>query len=161
MTNVPNPTKIAPGATAFVSVCSTWQGRIVRGIPEVNLDGEVHNLGTWFKSSVAPNGWMWGDISFLEGCDGGGSVASTDGSDVVRECYEDLLAGAPSSALVMKETGTKVLAKLVGDAPNQAAKDWEASKCSSAEVWINSSNDGPVIKSTNGRLAFTFFKGMA
>ncbi|TGJ82174.1 hypothetical protein E0Z10_g6591 [Xylaria hypoxylon] len=149
------------GATAFVSVCGTWQGRVVRGIPKINLDGKVHNLGTWFKSSVAPNGWMWGDISFLEGCDGGGSIATTDGSNVSRECYEDLLAGAPSSALATKETGTKVLAKLVGDTPNQVAKDWELSKCSTGEIWIDGGNSGPVIKSTNGRLEFVFYKGKA
>ncbi|KAJ8123473.1 hypothetical protein ONZ43_g589 [Nemania bipapillata] len=150
------------GSTAFVSVCPTWQGRVVRGIPEINLDGKVHNLGTWFKSSIAPNGWMWGDISFLEGCDGGGSVAATDDSHVIRKCYEDLLTGAPSAALAIKQTGTKVLGKLVGDSPNQAAKDWELSKCSADEVWIDgSSSSGPVIESTNGRLDFVFYKGRA
>ncbi|KAI0870565.1 hypothetical protein GGS24DRAFT_492907 [Hypoxylon argillaceum] len=150
------------GSTAFVSVCPTWQGRVVRGIPEINLDGKVHNLGTWFKSSIAPNGWIWGDISFLEGCDGGGSVAATDDSYVIRKCYTDLLTGAPPSALTTKQTGTKALAKLVGDSPNQAAKDWELSKCSAGEVWIDgSSTSGPVIMSTNGRLEFVFYKGRA
>ncbi|KAI0415157.1 hypothetical protein F5X98DRAFT_389311 [Xylaria grammica] len=149
------------GTVAFVSVCETWQGRVVRGTPEINLDGKVHNLGTWFKSSIAPNGWMWGDISFLEGCDGGGGVASTDGSNVTRECNETLLAGAPSSALATKETGTQVLAKLVGNTPNQVAKEWELSKCSMDEVWIDGSNSAPVIKSTNGRLRFIFYQGKA
>ncbi|KAI2620827.1 hypothetical protein GGS21DRAFT_536446 [Xylaria nigripes] len=149
------------GATAFVSVCKTWQGRVVRGVPEVNLDGNVHNLGTWFKSSIAPNSWMWGDISFLEGCDGGGSVAATDGTNSSRECYEDLLTDAPSAALASKDTGTKVLDKLVGDKPNGAAKDWELSKCSADVVWIDDGNSGPVIKSTDGRLAFVFYKGRA
>ncbi|KAI1427524.1 hypothetical protein F5Y12DRAFT_712058 [Xylaria sp. FL1777] len=152
---------IPQGHTAFVSVCDTWQGRIVRGTPEINLDGKVHNLGTWFASSIGPNGWMWGDISFLEGCDGGGSVASTDFSYDVRECFEDLLTGAPSSALATKETGTKVLGKLVGDAPNQEANHWELSKCSADNVWINGSDYRPIIKSTNGRLQFIFFKGQA
>ncbi|KAJ8124063.1 hypothetical protein O1611_g9449 [Lasiodiplodia mahajangana] len=149
------------GATAFVSVCSTWQGRVVRGTPEVNLDGKVHNLGTWFKSSMGPNGSIWGDISFLEGCDGGGSVATTDGSDLIRECYADLLTDAPSSALAAKQTGTKILAKLIGDTPNQAAKDWELSQCKADEVWINDSINGPVIQSTNGRLKFVFYRGKA
>ncbi|KAI0116390.1 hypothetical protein GGR51DRAFT_315779 [Nemania sp. FL0031] len=149
------------GATAFVSVCNTWQGRVVRGIPEVNLDGEVHNLGTWFKSSIGPNGSIWGDISFLEGCDGGGSVAATDGSDLLRKCYADLLTGVPPSALAAKQTGTKILAKLVGDTPNQAAKDWELSQCSADEVWINDNINGPVIQSGNGRLKFVFYKGKA
>ncbi|KAI1820641.1 hypothetical protein F4861DRAFT_50311 [Xylaria intraflava] len=152
---------LSTGATAFVSVCETWQGRVVRGLPEVNLDGRVHNLGTWFASSVSPNGWMWGDISFLEGCDGGGSVAATDGSDSIRECYEDLLTDVPPSALATKETGTKVLAKLVGDKPNGAARNWELSKCSADKIWIDHDNSEPVITSTNGRLAFVFYKGKA
>ncbi|KAI1188488.1 hypothetical protein F5B17DRAFT_439593 [Nemania serpens] len=149
------------GTTAFVSVCKTWQGRVVRGTPEVNLDGQVHNLGTWFASSIGPNGWMWGDISFQEGCDGGGSVAATDWSYGIRLCYEDLLTGAPPAALATKQTGTKVLAKTVGDKPNQAARDWELSKCSPSQMWINGNIDGPVIKSTNGRLEFLFHGGLA
>ncbi|KAI1364508.1 hypothetical protein F5Y08DRAFT_353554 [Xylaria arbuscula] len=153
---------VVPFGTAFVSVCPTWQGRIVRGTTETNLDGKSHNLGTWFTSSVAPNGWMWGGISFLEGCDGGGAVESTDGSNVTRACYKDLLTGAPSSALAAKDTGTKVLGKLVGSAPNEAARDWELGKCSEKEVWINrGSSEGPVIKSSNGRLFFVFHKGRA
>ncbi|KAI0403471.1 hypothetical protein F4802DRAFT_290819 [Xylaria palmicola] len=152
---------VPAGARAFVSVCGTWQGRIVRGVPAINLDGGVHNLGTWFKSSLAPNGWIWGDISFLEGCDGGGGVAATDGSNVSRACYADLLTGAPSAALTTKQTGTEVLAKLVGDAPNQAARDWDLSRCDADEIWINSKNSEPVIKSTNGRLEFIFYKGRA
>ncbi|KAJ2993023.1 hypothetical protein NUW58_g1973 [Xylaria curta] len=160
-TNRCNYIKLPVGATAFVSVCQTWQGRVVRGIPEVNLDGGVHNLGTWFKSSISPNGWIWGDISFLEGCDGGGSVAATDGSNASRKCHEDLLTGAPSSAFATKQTGTKALAKLVGDTPNEIARDWELSKCSAGEVWIDEDNSDPVIKSTNGRLEFVFYKGRA
>lgn len=154
--------KLSPGATAFVSVCGTWQGRVVRGTPASNLDGGAHNLGTWFQSNLAPNGWMWGDISFLEGCDGGGTVAATDGSaDGTRGCREDLLTGAPASAFVLQrgDANIKVLGKLVGDAPNGAARDWELSKCSADQVWIDKDNSGPVIKSTDGRLNFTFYKG--
>ncbi|KAI3338540.1 hypothetical protein F4824DRAFT_83705 [Ustulina deusta] len=151
---------IPTGDRAFVSVCNTWQGRVVRGRIPFNTDGNVHNLGTWFRSSIGPNGWMWGDISFLEGCDGGGSVASTDGSNVMRSCYQDLLTGAPSSALEVKATGSMVLAKTVGDTPNQAAKDWELSQCSTGQIWMNGSSiSGPVIASTNGRLEFVFYKG--
>ncbi|GAP85597.1 hypothetical protein SAMD00023353_1301410 [Rosellinia necatrix] len=152
---------IAAGATAFVSVCDTWQGRVVRGVPKVNLDGRVHNLGTWFQSSVAAGGWMWGDVSFLEGCDGGGSVAAADGSNATRACLEDLLAGAPPSAFATKQTGAKALGKLVGDAPNQAARDWELSRCSAGDVWIDVGNNNPIIKSTDGRLKFVFYKGTA
>ncbi|KAI0432278.1 hypothetical protein F5Y09DRAFT_353764 [Xylaria sp. FL1042] len=148
--------------TVFVSVCNTWQGRVVRGNPQTNMDGKIHNLGTWFQSNLDQNGWMWGAISFLQGCDGGGSVETSTEPKVVRLCAaDDLLTGAPSSALTAKETGTKVLAKVVGDTPNQAAKDWELSKCNTSQIWISDANSGPVIKSTDGRLAFTFWKGKA
>jgi hypothetical protein len=145
-----------------VSVCGTWQGRVVRGIPSVNTDGKVHNLGTWFKSSVETgSGWMWGDISFLEGCDGGGSVAATDGSNVTRQCLADLLINAPDTALATKDTGTQVLAKLVGDSPSWIAKDWELFKCSDDQVWMDTGDSSPVIKSSNGRLEFVLYKGKA
>ncbi|KAI1431534.1 hypothetical protein GGR50DRAFT_697887 [Xylaria sp. CBS 124048] len=152
---------LAAGGTAFVSVCETWEGRVVRGLPSVNMDGKVHNLGTWFQSSIAADGWMWGAISFLEGCDGGGSVSATDGSSDIRECDMDLLTQAPADALATKDTGTQALDKLVGDTANGAARDWELAKCSPDQVWIDVNNTGPVIKSTNGRLAFTFFLGNA
>ncbi|KAI0153237.1 hypothetical protein GGR57DRAFT_502977 [Xylariaceae sp. FL1272] len=152
------------GSRAFVQVCSTWQGRIVRGITRVNTDNKPHNLGTWFKSSMDPTlGWMWGDISFLEGCDGGGRVSSTDtdGSNTTRSCMIDLLADAPPAALVKKDSGSMVLAKTVGDGANDEARGYERGMCSPDEVWIDVANTHPVIKSMNGRLEFVFYKGRA
>ncbi|KAI3317046.1 hypothetical protein HD806DRAFT_551218 [Xylariaceae sp. AK1471] len=147
---------------AFVSVCPTWQGRVVRGVPSVNTDNKVHSLGTWFQSAVSiDDGRLWAGISFLEGCDGGGSVSTTDGSNVTHGCVEDLLTGAPSSALATKDTGTKALGKLVGLAPNGPARDWELSKCSPDSVWIDNSNNRPIVVSADGKLEFIFHKGKA
>ncbi|KAI1259135.1 hypothetical protein F5Y18DRAFT_443680 [Xylariaceae sp. FL1019] len=152
------------GSRAFVQVCPTWQGRVVRGIPRINTDNTPHNLGTWFKSSIDPAlGWMWGDISFLEGCDGGGRVSSTDtdGSNTTRSCMIDLLTDAPPAALVKKDSGNMVIAKTVGVGANDDARGYETGMCSPDEVWIDVANTHPVIKSMNGRLEFVFYKGRA
>ncbi|KAI8623541.1 hypothetical protein F5Y19DRAFT_371469 [Xylariaceae sp. FL1651] len=152
---------IPQGGRAFVSVCNTWQGRVVRGLPSINTDNKAHNLGTWFKSSIGLDGIMWGDISFLEGCDGGGSVTATDGSNVTRECLQDMLTGAPSTALTTKDTGSRIISKLVGVRNNEPAKSWELSKCSGDAIWMDTGNSSPVINSSNGRLEFVFYKGRA
>jgi hypothetical protein len=119
-------------------------------------------FGTFFSSAIAPNGGIYGDISFLRGCDGGGKITATDGSEMTRECLADLLNGAPESALGTKDTGSKILDQIIGDKPNGAAKDWELSKCDPNEVWINPDNNGrPVMASQNGRLELVFYKGRA
>jgi hypothetical protein len=160
--NLAHVVKVPKGGRAFVSVCPTWQGRIVRGIPSLNTDGKAHGLGTWFESAVSiGDGWMWAGISFIEGCDGGGSVSATDGTNVTHGCVEDLLTGAPSSALVIKDTGTKALGSLVGPAPNGPARNWELSKCSPDSVWIDSSNSHPIVVSKNGKMELVFHKGKA
>ncbi|KAH9893675.1 hypothetical protein F4778DRAFT_784169 [Xylariomycetidae sp. FL2044] len=151
---------IAQGARVFVSVCETWQGHIIRGTVPVMTDGKSHNLGTWLESNVDLQGVMWGDVSFLEGCDGGARVAATDGSGVARQCLvDDLLSGAPEAALATKDTGGRILDKLVSGTANGAARDWELSKCSPNDVWIIPENSSPVISSQNGRFDITFYRG--
>ncbi|KAI1854403.1 hypothetical protein JX265_012437 [Neoarthrinium moseri] len=147
------------GARRFVQVCPTWQGRVVRGTPAVNQDGKAHNLGTWAKSSVDSNGVMWGDVSFLEGSDGAAGVRTADGSNRLHGCTADLFAGAPAAALVAKGSGAQVLDKIVGDAPNAAARAWMMSKCSADEIYMEDNPPNPVLASYNGRMEFTFTKG--
>ncbi|KAI1813803.1 hypothetical protein GGS20DRAFT_586124 [Poronia punctata] len=153
--------EVPVGQRVFVAVCPSWQGRVVRGLPAVNLDGKPHVQGTLFESALAEDGSIFGDISFLRGCDGGGSVNATDGSNLHRECFSDLLSGPPEWALSTKDTGTKYLGQIIGDKSNGAAKDWMLSKCSADHVWINPANYNPIVKSQNGRLDFVFYKGKA
>lgn len=152
--------KIPQGKRAFVSVCRTFQGRVVRGTTDINLDEKSHNLGTWFQATVALHtGSLWGGISFLEGCDGGGSMSTTDGTNVTHGCIEDLLTHAPGSALATKDSNVKVLDKLVGKGANAEAKAWELSLCSPDEVYIDTENHTPNLKSDNGQLEVVFYMG--
>ncbi|KAK8016925.1 hypothetical protein PG993_015114 [Apiospora rasikravindrae] len=151
---------VPAGARRFVQVCGSWQGRIVRGTPKVNTDGNVHNLGTWVESAVT-NGVMSGDISFLQGCDGGAKLVSNDGRGITKGCLVDMLSGAPANALQNKETGTPALKRITGDGFSQAAKDWDLSKCDASQVFILEENRNPIIDSTNGRFEVTFYKGKA
>lgn len=152
--------KVPSGARRFVQVCDTWQGRIMRGTPQVNTDGNVHNLGTWIESSVV-NGVMSGDISFLQGCDGGAKLVSNDGRGITKGCMVDMLSGAPSNALEKKGTGTSALKRITGDGFSQAAKDWDLSNCDASQVFLLEDNRNPIIDSTNGRFEVTFYKGKA
>ncbi|KAK7999504.1 hypothetical protein PG990_012104 [Apiospora arundinis] len=151
---------VPSGARKFVQVCNSWQGHLMRGTPKVNTDGKVHNLGTWIESSVV-NGVMSGDISFLQGCDGGAKIVSNDGRGVTRGCMVDMLTGAPANALQNKDTGTPALKRITGDGFSQPAKDWDHSKCDASQVFIEESNTNPVMDSTNGRFEVTFYKGKA
>ncbi|ORY64187.1 uncharacterized protein BCR38DRAFT_485322 [Pseudomassariella vexata] len=66
-----HPWKYASASSRrFVQVCDT---------ASANNEDKVHNLGTWFEVDYdAKIGHMWGNISFLEGCDDGGNMATTD-----------------------------------------------------------------------------------
>ncbi|KAK9770381.1 hypothetical protein SCAR479_12950 [Seiridium cardinale] len=147
------------GTRSFVQVCPSWQGHIARGTPIVNLDGKMHNLGTWAAASLDNNGAMWGALSFLQGSDGGGSIKTTDGSGRQHECTVDLLDGAPDSALATKGSGAMVLNKVVGEGASEAAMSWMLSKCSVDDVYVQEKGPNPVIKSENGRLEWVFTKG--
>ncbi|KAH6645257.1 hypothetical protein BKA67DRAFT_669353 [Truncatella angustata] len=150
---------IDDGARRFVQVCATWEGHIVRGTAAVNLDGKVHNLGTWAVSSVDPKGVIWGGLSFLQGSDGGGAVRSTDGSGQQRGCTVDVLSGAPDSALATKGSGAKVLDKVVGEGASVTAEIWMVEKCNMDDVYMQERGPNPVIKSDNGRFEWVFSQG--
>ncbi|KAI0397216.1 hypothetical protein F5Y17DRAFT_416690 [Xylariaceae sp. FL0594] len=102
---------------------------------------------------------MYGDISFLEGCDGGGKISATDGSLKTRGCVRNLLKGAPVEAIVKRATGNKTLAPVTGNKANKAALAWELLKCDKHQVWITPKSDGQVIFSDNGRMEIFFDKG--
>ncbi|KAK8064547.1 hypothetical protein PG994_007185 [Apiospora phragmitis] len=148
---------VPSGARRFVQVCDAWQGRIVRGTPNSNTDGNVLSLATWVESSVL-NGVMSGDISFLQGCGGGAKITSNDGRGVIRGCMVDMLSGAP---LENKGTGTPALKRITGDGFSQAAKDWDLSKCDASQVFLLETNLHPIMDSTNSRFEVTFYKGKA
>lgn len=151
--------QIENGDRRFVQVCPTWQGHIARGTASTNLDGNVHNLGTWFQANIDENGWIWGSVSFLQGCDGGGTVRATDESEQLRGCTEDILAGAPETALATKGSGAKVLDRVVGEGASVPAEDWMLEKCSIEQVYIQAGGYNPVIKSENGVLEWVFSQG--
>lgn len=130
----------------------------MRGTPAVNRDGRKHMLGTWFEFNVDGAGVMWGDVSFLEGSDGGGKVTNPRGD--TRGCVaDDLLTGAPADALTPKDTGTLALKRTAaGEAP--AADSWERTRCREDQVYLYG-GPNPVIDSHTGRLEFVAYKGKA
>ncbi|KAI1335161.1 hypothetical protein F5Y15DRAFT_428462 [Xylariaceae sp. FL0016] len=155
---------IPQGTCAFVQVCDTFQGRIVRGNVAVNLDGQSHTLGTWVEFSVT-DGTVWGDISFLEGSDGGAIIVATDGSGVSRGCEADLLTGAPADALRINNGGNAVVDTVVDKpwrAGNAAAKQWLLQQCGSTsdQVYLAEPNHS-IISSANARFEVVFVDGVA
>ncbi|KAI5928369.1 hypothetical protein F4810DRAFT_705311 [Camillea tinctor] len=156
---------ISRGTRAFMQVCPTFQGRVVRGTSRALLDGAAHTLGTWVEFSLS-GGTAWGDISFLEGCDGGVRLATTDGSGLARGCSApELLSGAPADALVRNAAGNLVLAAVVdapaGDRPaNRAAHAWLNERCDTDQVYVQDGNQA-IISSANGRFDVVFTCGVA
>ncbi|KAI0481155.1 hypothetical protein GGR56DRAFT_672193 [Xylariaceae sp. FL0804] len=155
------------GSTAFVQVCSTFQGRIQRGTPAVNLDGQPHLLGTWVEFSISA-GSLYADVSFLQGADGGAQITTTDGTDLSRGCTANLLTGAPAAALRVNDAGNAVVDTIVDSsyaAGNAVAKAWLLQQCGADDdqVFIQDPNVAgeSIIDSTNGRLAVQFVGGVA
>ncbi|KAI1500480.1 hypothetical protein F5X99DRAFT_429445 [Biscogniauxia marginata] len=155
---------IPQGSRAFIQVCPTFQGRVMRGTAPANLDGAVHSLGTWIEFALG-GGTAWGDISFLEGCDGGASIAATDGSGASRACAPPggLLVGAPAGALVGGGEGNLVLGAVVekaGAPANRAAFAWLSARCDASQVYIQEQTEA-VISSADGRFDVVFVDGVA
>ncbi|KAK4175777.1 hypothetical protein QBC36DRAFT_240320 [Triangularia setosa] len=160
-------TLLHPGKTIFISVCPTFSGRIVRGSPHDNLDGTAkHNLGTWIEvaweaqgNATASNSTA-GDVSLLEGCDGGVVMLATDGSGVVTGFSRNILKEAPEAALARKTGGSLVLDKTVGPEANQEAMKWELKMLDPLREAFIVQDIKPVIVTENGRWDLTFYAGI-
>ncbi|KAI0385663.1 hypothetical protein F5Y04DRAFT_276186 [Hypomontagnella monticulosa] len=151
---------IAPWSNAFVAVCATFRGRIVRGDP-TNLDGQKHVLGTWAEINWHANGsgCAWGDISLLQGNDGAATIQSLDGLSRMRGFTLDLLSDAPDGAWARKATGSWCLDKITGADANNVTREWESRFLDPWNVYLEDDKD-PVINSVNGRFQVTFYKGI-
>ncbi|KXJ85959.1 hypothetical protein Micbo1qcDRAFT_209521 [Microdochium bolleyi] len=148
---------IPPRASAFVTVCPTFEGRIVRG-DWTYFDGEKHMLGTWVEVSYTPEGKIWGDISLLEGNDGAAMIESMDGYYNARGFTFDLLEHAPRDAWAQKASGTWCLDKIIGLEANYASWAWQSQFLDPWNVYLTNEVN-PVINSVNGRFRITFYKG--
>ncbi|KAI1492051.1 hypothetical protein F5X96DRAFT_692449 [Biscogniauxia mediterranea] len=165
---------IPRGTRAFMQVCPTFQGRVVRGTAAVALvDGSsattLRAPRTWVEFSLSGGGAVaWGDVSFLEGCDGGARLAATDGSGLARGCAAPgLLSGAPADALAPSAAGTHLVLAAVVDKPagggppaNRAARAWLNAQCDPDQVYIQDGNHA-IISSADGRLDVVFMYGVA
>ncbi|CAJ2506928.1 Uu.00g081140.m01.CDS01 [Anthostomella pinea] len=153
---------IPQGTRAFLQVCPTFQGRMVRGTVAVNTNNMPHMLGTWIEFSIV-GGTIWGDISFLEGSDGGALMATTDGSGLVRECVVDLLTAAPSHVLRVNDAGVAVVDTVVDKpwrATNHAARAWLNARCDENQIYIQEPNQA-IIASSDGRFEVMMVDGVA
>ncbi|KAK4201681.1 hypothetical protein QBC40DRAFT_263946 [Triangularia verruculosa] len=166
-------TLLHPGKTTFISVCPTFSGRIVRGSIHENLDGTAkHNLGTWVEVAWEAHGntttsnssvtatRSWGDVSLLEGCDGGVVMLATDGSGVVTGFSRNILKAAPEAALARKTGESLVLGKTVGSEANLEAMRWELKMLDPLREAFIVQDIKPVIVTENGRWDLTFYAGI-
>ncbi|KAL2757248.1 hypothetical protein ACRALDRAFT_1060655 [Sodiomyces alcalophilus JCM 7366] len=89
----------------------------------------IQNLGTWAEFSFdEAKKDIWGNISVLEGCDGGVEISTTDGSNIRKGFRDYILDGAPSGAMTRKRNGSPVIDKLVGHNANRVAIDYIRSR---------------------------------
>ncbi|KAH8645511.1 hypothetical protein BX600DRAFT_519523 [Xylariales sp. PMI_506] len=148
---------LAPYESAFIQLCPTFEGRIVRG-SSINLDGQKHLLGTWAEINWF-NGISWGDISLLEGNDGPVIIQSLDGINKIKGFVVDVITNAPPGTLAQKSTGSWCLDMIVGPTGNNITKRWEETYLDPGNVYLEN-NINPVIDSANGRFEITFYQGI-
>ncbi|KAH8886943.1 hypothetical protein GQ53DRAFT_784577 [Thozetella sp. PMI_491] len=144
---------INAGDTQFVSLPDHFEGRITRGLDSYMLNGKPQLLATWFEISYDQNGWAWGDVSLIRGCDGGSLIWSTDGSGAWKGFTQWILDGAPTGAYDMKNDGVWVLKYTENNdgSINTIPRDWEMQKVGAQYVYVDDAHGSPVIASTNGR----------
>ena len=146
-------TSVAPNAKSFVSLPSTFKGRVQRGttIP-----------ATWaeFQLDASNDHAAHGDISLEQGCDGAATISATDGSKRSNGFTQDILKDAPEKAVMKKPDGTKALASTMGNwmgGPNQAATDYEKKVLGEGKAYITGGTGVPDVASHNQVMAVTFY----
>jgi hypothetical protein len=151
------------GSAIFLSVCPTFQGRLVRGNPTYNLDNTPHsNLGTWVELGWdgPPSYVAWGDVSLLQGCDGAALIEAADGTAMWTGFSVDLLSRAPSNALTVKNGGGHMLDATVGEEGNNWTRAWELANLNpSTEAFVIDMYK-PVIASQTGRFNVWMYAGV-
>ena len=147
------PTTLAPGASTFVDLPTSFKGRVQRGnsIP-----------ATWveFQVSASDDNAAHGDVSLEQGCDGAATISSTDGSNVMGGFTNDVLSDAPVAALFTRPDGVKAIASTMGNwiAPaNQAAVEYLNRAVGQSKAYITGGPGVPDIASKNNVLAVVFY----
>ncbi|KAI1763543.1 hypothetical protein GGR53DRAFT_362077 [Hypoxylon sp. FL1150] len=155
---------LSAGQDAFISLPQGFQGRIVRGTTDVNLDGQPHLLGTWLEIGFDANDAMgYADVSLIRGCDGAVTVAAMDGTGASTGFTQDVLSGAPDDALQANDAGAMVIKATEGllSAIVSASRDYLASVLGYDKAYIDDFHGNPVIASNNQRFSATFYAGKA
>ncbi|KAK3386141.1 hypothetical protein B0H63DRAFT_523459 [Podospora didyma] len=76
--------------------------------PEAAL-GRPQLLNTWLEFSWDKQGWIWGDVSPIRGCDGAVRMWSTDGGNVQRG-FSDWIFDGAGNAYIDDAYGNSVIA---------------------------------------------------
>jgi hypothetical protein len=146
-------TILAPGASTFVSLPTSFKGRVQRGnaIP-----------ATWveFQISASSDNAAHGDVSLEQGCDGAATISSMDGSNVTGGFTNDVVSTAPEAALYTRPDGTKAIASTMGNwiaGPNQAAIDYLNDVVGQNMAYITGGAGVPDVTSKNNALAVVFY----
>ena len=146
-------TTVDPGKSAFVSLPSTFKGRLQRGtlIP-----------ATWveFQLSASNDHAAHGDISLEQGCDGAATIAATDGSGAKNGFVKDVVKGAPEGAVVRRGDGERVLGSTMGNwmgGPNEKAVEWLRKEIGMEKAYVKGGTGVPDVGSRNGVLAVDMY----
>ncbi|KAI1413137.1 hypothetical protein F5Y13DRAFT_31472 [Hypoxylon sp. FL1857] len=156
---------ISAGGKAFMPFHATFEGRVVRGTEEFNLDGKSHRLGTWLEMSLDKDGNGWGDVSLIRGCDGPVTIEALDPTGVSRGFTdESVLFDAPEEVLFAKASGVKVINATEYEGSNPPViippvVNYLMSRLDPTQQYIDDFHGNPDIKSTTGRFKATFYKG--
>ncbi|KAK4967525.1 hypothetical protein LTR66_011949 [Elasticomyces elasticus] len=144
--------RVAPGATAFASLPTTFKGRVQRGtlIP-----------ATWveFQISASNDGGAHGDVSVEQGNDGAATIRSTDGSNQEGGFSIPFTSMKVPGAWVTRADGVDVIASTMGNwmgGPNQAAIDAQRSTIGD-RTYVVGGTGVPDVASYNKRLAVHFY----
>lgn len=140
---------VAAGQTSFVSLPTTFEGRVQRGkqIP-----------ATWVEFQIEADNdhKAHGDVSVEQGDDGPAIIRSTDGTNVEGGFTSPIHAEA--GAYVVREDGNKVIASTMGNwlgGPNQAAI--KAQSRIRGSTYVTGGTGVPDVASVNKRFAVTFY----
>ncbi|KAF5020064.1 hypothetical protein F66182_7906 [Fusarium sp. NRRL 66182] len=152
--------EIPSNTTVFIDLttsCPTFAGRLVRGA-DINLDGRVHNLGTWAEVNWESYPLTYGGVSVIEGNDGPVVFQSEDPNIPVMGFDDDIILAAPNECKTIKDSGGVALKPTDKDGYDRATREFTKRTLDNQKVSVDKNHTATVM-SHNGRFKVTFFYG--
>lgn len=156
VSNVYKSQTVPAGQSVFLSLPTTWKGRVQREnyLPATWVEFQVQDAESQYHDMKAH-----GDVSLQQGTDGAATITAGDGSSSNGFNF-DIVTDAPNDIIYDKPNGERAIKSTLGNwetSYSQAAIDYIDGKGLQGKVYASKANDVPDVASANNCMIATFY----